>query len=148
MELKGFEESAWTPELGGDFTGVKLKIKAYLPAEQRKYGRSLIKFEVDRKTRRTYPVQNGEKYLGEFDERILGLILDWDGVTDGTEALPCTDENKAMLLNYADRKTGIELEFDVIRDDGEDTDEKETRPARLFEYIERFAADIENFEKN
>lgn len=150
MKINDFEQSAWTPELGGELQDIKLKIKACLPAEQRQYNKNLLLFRDDKEKNQRVPIFDTEKFTKDFDGRTVALVEDWENFESAAtgEKIPCNEENKRKwLLNWADKKTGHDVE---ISRENKKTGEIETvtEKGALFIYIQKFASDIKNFEKN
>jgi hypothetical protein len=144
-----FEESALTPELGGKFSNMRLKVKANLEKAQRIYRSNYMETGFN-KNHQKEVFFNKIRFMADYNQSVLNLVVGWENVIDDDkQPVPFTKENVDFLENYFDSKTGFEETFDIFDTQSmQPTGEKETRIAKLGEYISIFASKVENFEKN
>lgn len=136
------EESATTPELGGEFGDMCLIIRPYLASEQKKESKKYWETSFDAKSHVKTPVYDGLKFINALDDILMSLVIGWENVEQAF-----SEENKQLLLRLADDLTGQDIEEDEKDSDGELTGNKISRKARLGEYIMKFASDSTNFKK-
>lgn len=143
-------EEAWTPELGGKFSNLKLKIKAALEAAQRKQRSTYMKTDFDERSHEKIVFFDRLKFVEDYNPNILKLIVSWENmVGNDKQPIPFTTEAVEFLENYFDWETGFEGEFDIFDSKSmEKTGRKEHRNYKLSEYISEFASKVENYEKN
>ena len=151
MEIKKRSLTAWTPELGGEFSDLKLEITAFLMAARRKvYQKSIVAERVDGNTEIKI---NAGTILESNDQRLLDSITAWENFIfqDTGKPIPCNDETKAKYLaDMMHLKTGIERPWPYP---GFDVDEVMPEDMKkeffnLGEFIDWFSGTIENYEKN
>ena len=144
------EESTWTPELGGKFNNLKLKIKANLEAAQRKKRSEYMETRFHPKTHQSEIFFNKTRFVADFNLALLNLIVDWENmINDNKQPVPFTKENVKFLENYFEFETGQEDKFDIFDTETmSPSGQQETRLAKLGEYINLFSSKVENFEKN
>lgn len=136
------EEKALTPELGGEFGELRLWVRPYLADEQKKESRKYWVSEFDKKSHIKTPVYDGLKYIENLDNVLFSLIVGWENCEQ-----EFNEENKSLLIRLIDDMTEQDVE-DIVKDDeGNPTDNKITRKARLGEYVMKFASDSANFKK-
>jgi hypothetical protein len=142
FSIPTIQESAETPELGGEFGDLILIIKPYLSAEQKQEARKYWETEWDKKSHIKQPVYNSLAYIENLDNILSSLIIGWKNCEQ-----EFNEENKSLLLRLADELTSQDIEEDEKDKDGELTGEKKIRKARLGEYVMKFASDSTNFKK-
>ena len=143
------EESAWTPEIGGKFSNMKLKIKANLEKSQRKYRSNYMETGYN-KNHQKEVFFNKVRYIADYNQSVLDLIVDWENILDdNNQPIPFSKKEAEFLESYFDYETGIEDDFDIFDPENmRPSGQKEHRIAKLNEFISNFAAKVENFEKN
>ena len=126
-----FNAEALTPELGGEFGDIKLKIK--------------YKNDFEKKGMYAEMLSKGGKERTHWEmKHIKDLITGWENLLDkdGNE-LKFSEKNKKWLEDYGLSKTGKEREYANEKDKPE---EKEY--LNLNDYILKFSFEKENYVKN
>jgi len=143
-------EEAWTPELGGKFKNLKLKLKANLEAAQRKQRSTYMKTDFDERSHEKIIFFDRLKFVEDYNLNILKTIVGWENMVDNSkQPIPFTVEGAKFLENYFDWETGFEGDFDIFDSKSmQKTGQKEHRFYKLSEYISEFASKVENYEKN
>lgn len=138
MILNELEPSMWTPELGGDFENLRLKLR-YLPENE---------------IREAHFEKKAYDSIGMMDINISGqvrvkllidVIQDWENMMDreGKPVVFEKEKHRADLKNFLLLKTGIPIPIK----EGE-KERKVERYYSLENYIEQFCMNRENFLKN
>ena len=136
MKAFEFDEAAWTEEIGGVFTDLKLKIKPYFEADRRRKQYSKMDMKMVGRTLQEVTLKGND--IMEFDTW-LELIVDWDNFVSAKDSkpIPCTPENVKKYLGPL-----LEEETGQIVENGKD------RVFSLSGFISEFSGKHENFEKN
>lgn len=133
FKLQEYSIAIWTPEIGGTFGDLKLKIKPFLKKEKNLWMRGLAK---------KYKISPTDLIAQAMDDRIakemyskyLSLIEDWDNCAKNGKKIECTTENKAKYLDpLMDYETGPD---------------KQGKKFTLMLYIANFSEILENYTKN
>lgn len=138
MKLKKYEQSAKTPELGGDLENLVLVIRPNLPEEQRKRQNSILKFEIDKETGKPFQSLDTDEFFDKSDKLTLSQVIGWENLEDHEgNPVPFSEvERDKILPGLFGMKTGIERD----KVEGE-----EPRFYVLKAYIDHFAISLENF---
>jgi hypothetical protein len=124
--MKKYVEETWTPELGGVFEGLKLKIKMLTPADyQAKIADNATQKTVDGRPSIEFNVINA---IRNAVTDCLKQVVDWSG-TDSSFSPALRDSALALMVHD---KTGIII-------DGKEEE------ATLQDYVSWFAAEKANF---
>jgi len=150
MKIAEFENFAWTPEIGGMFTDLKLKVRPFFLSERKKlFGNGMSLKMVPGIDGKMQTVLENPNFAINHDDATLASVIDWTNLIAAKTGnpIPCTEENKIKYLgNMADQLTGHK----TARPTGEYEDEPEENAPylNLFAYISEFTSAMENFEKN
>lgn len=134
FELQEFSLAVWTPEIGGVFEGLQLKLKPFLKREKNVFMRKLARENKVSPTNLMEQAMNTGITEGLTD-KYLSLIEDWLGCTAGGQKVDCTTENKDKYLRpLLDYNTGHK--------------DANGRQFTLMIYIANFTETLENYQKN
>ena len=137
--IEDFSIAAWTPEIGGIFQGMKLKVKPFLKVEKNR----VFMAGLYRKHKMSATDFIGAYMHPEINaavtDKSISLIEDWEGCELNGEKIPCTNENKEKYLRpLADDLTGQPI----------DKENPDKGFHTLLNYLNEFTETIENFQKN
>lgn len=145
MKALEFDEAAWTPELGGIFTDLKLKIKPHFQADRRKRWYSMAKMSVKGSVIQDIEM-DGNQLMNP--DQWLDLIVDWKNFVSAKDnkPIPCTPGNvKKYLAPLLEENTGQPIdELTPLQN----SNDKDINRYSLSGFISEFSGNIENYEKN
>lgn len=107
MQIQNFSFGAWTPEIGGIFTDLKLKLKPWLRAEAK-----VLLLSLARKYKLAKADMTDDRISTDYNNRLIDCIVDWENFYDENgEKVPCTPENvKKFIAPFWDQTTGFEVD--------------------------------------
>ena len=132
FQLQEYSVAKWTPEIGGVFEGLKLKLKPFLKRDKAVFMRGLARKYKISPTNLMEQAMSPEITDGLTD-KYLSLIEDWSGCTSGGEIVGCTEKNKEKFLKPL-------MDYETGHIDG--------KPFTLMLYIAHFTETLENYQKN
>lgn len=140
MQFKKLEQSALTPELGGKFTDLKLRVKPWF------FGQRRTEF-VEGKDNIDKDGKISNSFIRKFDKKVLSLVIGWENLFDHETGKPveCNESTKEQVLHNNATEKVNHYTANVYAENKEiNANEK----MELFTYIQEFAGIMENFEKN
>lgn len=136
------QESAETPEIGGEFGDLILICRPYLAVEQKKESKRFWTTEFNSKSHVKIPIYDGLAFINALDDILMSLVIGWKNCEQ-----EFNEENKTLLLRLADELTGQTIDEDEKDAEGNPTGNKIPRKAKLGEYIMSFCSKADHFKK-